>query len=88
MIEVENLQKQLAKIAAAATGQVSNVRTIAGRQLLFLNQNQGIMLLPQLEIPDDEGITQVMDATSPNYGKSYTMVDLDKVDNGDSLMYG
>lgn len=65
----EALQKQLRKIAAATHGQVSEVRTFQGRQLMFLQQNSQLLLLPYIE----------SDNLQNSVGTPFFMVNIDPV---------
>lgn len=79
---LDSLKKQLEKIAAGTHGQLPNVRTFQGRQLLTLQHQQYFHLLPHVLHPANRQSLQVTDLTSTNYGMFYGMVDLDGVDNG------
>lgn len=81
MQAIEVIQKQLRRIAAETNGQQENVRTFMGRQLLFFHKNAQLPLLPYIKSDD----IQIQDATSPNFGKFYSMVDIDTVD-GNSII--
>lgn len=74
----EALQKLLRKIATGAFGQVPEVRTIQGRQLMFLSNAPAIFALPYTESDD----LQETDLASPNFGEYFFMVDFDAVDGG------
>lgn len=72
----EALQKILQRIAAGTHGQVPEVRTIMGRQLLFLRQHTELFALPYLQSENIQDLTE----GSPTFGEDFFMVDVDLVD--------
>lgn len=78
---IEALRETLRKISAETHGQTQHVRTVQGRQMYFLNQNQMLLLLPHLQ-PEEGGNNdlQVMDSASPDFGKHYYLFGISPVD--------
>jgi hypothetical protein len=81
-LESEAIQKQIKKLAAGTFGQVPEVRSFMGRQLMFLNNSSQLFILPAAP-----AITvQVNDPASPINGMDLFVVDLDQIDGGNPIL--
>lgn len=77
----EALQKILRRIASGTHGQVPEVRTFMGRQLLFLRQNTELFALPYVQSED----LQDLEPGSPDFGSDFFIIDIDDID-GDAVL--
>lgn len=84
MQQIDTIRKVLQGIAAQSHGQVPQVRTVQGRQMYFLNQQQGLLLLPHL--PADGEALQVLDPEDADFGKSYFLYGISPVDHTDYVL--
>jgi hypothetical protein len=73
-----NLKNWIKELSARTHGQTGNVKTVFGRQLIFLKDSSKIMQLPNLGTIS----MQDLDLASPTYGMYYAAVDIDRVDGG------
>lgn len=80
MYALEQLHKIIKTIAAKTHGQVGGVRTVQGRQLIFMKESTPIMLLPNIQADD------LMVPSGANLGKFYSMVDVDPVDSPNAVI--
>lgn len=77
----ENLAKQLKKIAARTHGQVPEVRTVYGKQLLMMKNTSAMLKLPSIIGTP----AQDQDPASSTFGQWFSMVDLSEVDGSDPI---
>lgn len=80
MEALEALQKSIKAIAARTHGQKGDVRTFQGRQLIWLKDSTHLQLLPSLE----SDTLQVL--SGGDFGKWYTMVDVDPVNGSNDII--
>lgn len=78
MEQLDRTNKLLKSLSAGTSGQVHNVRTIMGRQLLFHNSPTKLHLLPSIESTPLQNI----DPESEDFGNFIFMVGVDSVDGG------
>lgn len=73
---IEILRKQHRTIAALTFGQVPQVRTIFGRQIMLYQRTSPLFMLPYQESDS----LQVLDTMSAHFGEPWGLLDMDPMD--------
>lgn len=84
MASTRALYKKL--INKEGPGKIPNSRMFQGRQLYFLNSQQGMFLLPYVPQSGTEGMLQIVDPSSTDYGLDYVLADMHPADGTDAVI--